>query len=156
MKFLFWKCYVGVALATIISAVHADEVFSYAVLKLPYASRSVTPWSAVINTQEEWQQLYESWQDDFTPPIQAPQIDFEQYQLITGGLGEKYSGGYSVVVDRVDDLGNAIYISVLEVSPGNGCVVTTGFTYPSTAILIKKSNNPLKFYITKVIQECAF
>ncbi|WP_428353426.1 protease complex subunit PrcB family protein [Methyloprofundus sp.] len=161
MKFLFWKYYVSVMLMAIISVAHADEMFSdeafsYIVIKkLVYSPPNQTPWGAVINTQEEWGQLFGSWQGDFAPQEPAPRFYFEQYQLVTGGFGAKPSGGYSVVVDRVDELGDAIYVSVLDISPGSGCSVSWGFTSPYATILIKKSTKPIKFSITKLVTECA-
>ena len=162
MKVLFRKCSVGIVmLLTAISVTHADEmfsdeVFSYIVIKqLVYSPPNRTPWSAVINTQDEWRQLFGSWQGDFTPPEPAPRFDFDQYQLITGGFGDKPSGGYSIVVDRVDELSDAVYVSVLDISPGPGCLVSWGVTSPYATILIKKSTKPIKFSITKVVMECA-
>jgi len=162
MKILFWKYYISIILMTIISVVHADEMvsdeaFSYIVIKkLAYSSPSnQTPWGAIINTQEEWGQLFMSWQGDFTPPSEhAPRFDFEKYQLITGGFGVKPSGGYSVVVDRVDELSDVIYVSVLDISPGSGCLVSWGFTNPFTTVLIKKPTKPIKFSVTKLVSEC--
>lgn len=37
----------------------AAEIYSHIVLKIPYALRSDAPWIKIIQTQEEWESLYQ-------------------------------------------------------------------------------------------------
>jgi hypothetical protein len=157
MNILFKKVSLGFVLATSFSYAYGADFFSFGVLKLNHHLTNEQPWVKVIKTQKEWQLHFDELTRGlvFIAPELPPTIDFDQYQVITGGLGVKPTGGYSVVVDRVDELSDAVYISVLEVSPGNGCPVTLATTYPSTAIVIKKITKPIKFSLSKLTRICS-
>lgn len=162
MKFLFQKLFFSLGLMIMVTASNAQaaDIISYSVLKLPYELRSEEPWLKIINSPEKWQAFYQQLFSDtlFDPPtaIVAPQIDFEHYQIVAGGLGMRASGGYAVLVANVDETDEAVYLQVLELNPGSGCLVTMALTYPSTAILLKKSDKPIHLTMTKLINECAF
>lgn len=157
MKSLFRQLGMVMVMMAGISSAYAVEAFSFAVLQLHHELKSESPWSRVINTQKEWQTFYDQLTEGlvFIVPELPPQIDFEQYQVITGGLGKRPTGGYAVVVDRVDELSDALYVSVLEVTPSKDCVLTQAITHPSTAIMIKKTTKPIKFSLAKLTRECA-
>lgn len=159
MKYLLWKILSIVTLMVITSASTAQEhdVFSHAVLRLPHDLKSEEPWTRVINTQEEWQLFYdELFAENEMPPVSlpAPLLDFENYLLLAGGLGIRSSGGFTVSVESVHEFENEIFIQVLEILPGVHCVVTAAITYPSAAILIKKTNKPFKSSVLKATHDC--
>ncbi|MEQ1637352.1 MAG: protease complex subunit PrcB family protein [Methylococcales bacterium] len=159
MKFLFWKLFLIVSLIGMslsYKACAADQ-FSHTVLKLPYEPQNSSPWGKVINTWAEWSAFYGELLDANQPTpfsIALPEIDFDQYTLVAGGVGVKSSGGYVVSVASVDEVEDSVYIHVLNVSPGAGCPVTLMVKYPSTAILIKKATKPIRFFVTNVTSEC--
>lgn len=160
MQHLLWKILSIVALMVITSASTAQEhdVFSHAVLRLPHDLKSEEPWTRIINTQEEWQSFYDELlvENEIDPTLSsAPVLDFENYLLLAGGLGIRSSGGFTVSVESVHEFENEIFIQVLEILPGAHCVVTMGITYPSTAILIKKTNKPFKSSVLKATHDCS-
>jgi len=160
MKHWLWKIWGIVALMVVMSTSTAQEydVFSHAVLRLPYDLRSEEPWARVINTQKEWQSFYDELfaENEMNPvSLPAPPLDFENYILLAGGLGIRVSGGFAVSVESVHEFENEIFIQVLEIIPGAHCAVITSITYPSTAILIKKTSKPFKFSILKATYDCA-
>lgn len=136
-----------------------DFIYSHTVLKLPYEPKVDEPWSRVITTQEEWEKFYLQLIDenarDTTITFVTPKIDFNTYQVVTGSIGVRSSGGYSVSVEKVYELSDAIIaINVIVTRPGSYCVVAAMVTYPSTAILIKKTTKPIQFYSSQFTQEC--
>jgi hypothetical protein len=134
--------------------VQADELFSYTVLKFPHRLSNVNQsWYQVITTQEQWQAFYAK--SGAQNPNAAPKIDFNVYQLVMGGL-EKPSGGYGVIIENVAEGSDGIYIEVLDTSidfKNCNCAVGQGFTYPEAALLIKKTDKPIKVHISTAVTE---
>lgn len=160
MKNLLMQIFFIAALITMSTITVAQEVpstFSHIVLKQPFSFPSEEPWSRIIRTQEEWETslklLIESGYYTGIPAL-LPQVDFEIFQLIAGGIGFRPSDGYSVSVKEVIELGDVIHIEVFVVSPGKNCVVTAQVTYPLTLILIRKSDKPIQFSSSQLTDEC--
>lgn len=160
MRYLLRKICFITALMTISTVTLAQEVpgiFSHTVLKLPFSFKSEEPWSQIIRTQKEWEmslELLEESEVFSVIPALLPQIDFETFQLVAGGIGFRPSGGYRVSVSEVIELDDVIHIEVFVVSPGKNCIVTTQVTYPFTAILIRKTNKPIQFSSSQLTDEC--
>lgn len=158
-----WKHFLGGALIAMVNCTtaHAGDLFLYAAIQLPSQPKYAEAWAEVITTQEQWQAFYTK---NFTgglidPPrtITAPSIDFNSYRVVVGGLGLKPTGGYSLAVGGVFELSNEIYMDVLDVSlglDGQPCVVTMGLTYPYIALLLKKSDKPIRVRVVKAMTGC--
>ena len=135
------------------------ELLSHAVLNLPAEFKADTPWSKTITTNAEWNSFYSELLQDSSSapgdPVTAPAVDFDTYQLVAGGLGMQSSGGYSVVVRKVSDLSATLLIDVLVVRPGDNCLVPTVITYPTVAVLVKKSDKPLQFSLSNLTLDCS-
>ncbi len=161
MRYLLRKIFLFIVLITMSTGVvaqEAPEIFSHTVLKLPFDLKSDEPWSKIIRTQEEWEMFYielleENTVDTVIPSV-LPQIDFETFQVVTGGIGFRPSSGYSVSVRQTIELSDTIYIGVLVVSPGKNCLSAAVVTYPSTTLLIKKTSKPIEFFSFQLIYEC--
>lgn len=136
----------------------AYELLSHVVLNLPSEVKSDTPWSRTITTSTEWNSFYNDLLQGTTSTaaetVAAPVIDFDVYQMVAGGLGMRPTGGYSVVVGKVYELSESLLIDVLVVSPGKTCAVTQAITYPSVAILVKKTSKPLQFFLSNLTLDC--
>ena len=135
------------------------DIFSHAVLLLPDDPRIDEPWFKIIRNQHDWEShFYAStaavtYPDSMAPV--APILDFENYQVISGGLGVRSSGGFSLAIESVYELESAMFIHVLDVRPGPGCMVTMAITHPSITIVVKKTDTPIKFTVSKLISPCA-
>jgi len=147
------------AVANARAASAADELLSHVVLNLPSEVKSDTPWSRSITTSAEWNSFYNELLQGAastpTEPVAAPVIDFGVYQLVAGGLGMRSSAGYSVVARKVSELSESLLIDVLIVSPGSNCLVATVITYPTVAILVKKTSKPLQFSLSNLTLDCS-
>ena len=133
----------------------ASDIFSHAVLTLPDDPRINDPWFKIIRNQADWEAHFYATTAAITYPDSmaptAPVLDFQNYQVISGGLGIRSSGGYSLAIQSVHKIEEAMYIHVLSVSPGPGCVSFSAITYPSITILVKKTDTPIKFTISELI-----
>ena len=161
MKYLLRKIFLVAALmmSTVIVAQEVPSIFSHTVLKLPFDYQSEEPWSKIIHTQAEWELLYNELLDDNlaegnTVDFIIPQIDFETFQVVTGGIGFRPSSAYSVSVGKVIELSDVIHIEVFVINPGGNCSVSADVAYPSTTILIKKTDKPIQFSSSQLIFEC--
>ncbi len=161
MKYLLEKTFLVIALIVVPAITMAQEapsLFSHTILELPFDRNSEEPWSEIIRTQEEWSAFYnellEENAGDTVISFALPEIDFETFQLIAGGIGFRPSGAYSISVGRVIEMSEVIYIEVHVISPGENCIVTADIAYPSATILIKKTNKPIQFFSYPLIFEC--
>lgn len=159
MKKLFCKILAIVAMMIgLINASQAFDTFSYTVLTLPDDPRIDEPWLKVISSQDDWEAHFYATTAALTflaseAPI-APVLDFGQYQVISGGLGERSSSGYYLAVESVQELEDEVLIHVLNVSPGSTCVVGFAISYPSITMFVKKTDKPIKISTTDLIHQC--
>lgn len=135
------------------------EFFSHAVVNLPLEVKSEEPWVKVITTVEDWNLFYSDllWDGTSEPAeiLTAPTIDFDSYQLLVGGLGLQMNGGFSVSIRKVIEFPDSLWIDVLIVRPGKDCIVTMALTYPTVAVLIKKTTKPIQFSFSDLIINCS-
>lgn len=103
----------------------------------------------VIKDQSEWIPILQK----ISVELPAP-IDFSRDMVIAVFQGEKSTGGYSIEIDRIIEKENSIEVSVLETSPGPGCMVTQAFTSPYHVVKIKKSDKEVKFKIAEAVNDC--
>jgi hypothetical protein len=139
--------------------IHSSTAFSHGTLTILSNPRNEQPWSQVITNQHDWKALFFTGIETMTfaqgsAPV-APTIDFDQYQILSGGLGVKSTGGYSLVVRKVRETQTQVMIDLLEISPAQGCLTFAALTYPSATIFIKKTDKPLSFTISQLTEACS-
>ncbi len=157
MKFLIKKV-ILVCLLIVSAATQATDFFSHTVLDLPDDPRNETAWSQVISSQEDWESFFNATLAAILFPQgeapSAPEFDFEKFQILTGGLGVKPSSGYILSVENVIELDDVIEIHVFDVRPGTNCVTFAALTYPSTTVLVEKTDKPFRFSVSQLVDEC--
>lgn len=147
-------------LFAVCSTAFAADIYSHIVLKLPYEPRNDAPWVKIIQSQEEWEFFYEQLMIDNTNPSNpeieaAPVIDFLNFQMIAGGLGMRnYLGSSKLLVERIRESDDEVIVSALEVRQSGGCLGFTALSYPSVAILIRKTDKPVTVTLSTVLDEC--
>lgn len=169
MKKFFLKRVLGTLLA-LISAVpvagaaesQAYDIFSHTVLRLPYELQSDEPWLRTITTQEQWESFYNELfsqnlgGDELDNPVTIPKIDFENYQIVAGGVGVKPSSGFEISIYKVYEFTDYMLINVFIVSPGPDCTAGAVITYPYAAAQIKKTDKLLRFSVSYLTHFCSF
>ncbi|MDR4515350.1 protease complex subunit PrcB family protein [Nitrosomonas sp.] len=134
------------------------KTYSHVVLNLPFDKISEEPWSKVIDNQEGWSDFYLNLIEENAPDSVAsyilPEIDFETFRVVTGGTGIRTNGGHSVSINTAIETNDAVYIEVLVIKPDANCLVTGNITYPSAAIMIRKSDKPINFSAIELTREC--
>lgn len=106
-----------------------------------------------ISSQEQWAPLRLRLGQRNPPREALPDPDFGQEQLLVAAMGSQPSSGYSIRITGVWRSEGVRYVSVQEVSP-RGCVVLTELTQPVDAVLVPRSDEPVRFLELPTIFPC--
>jgi hypothetical protein len=169
MKHLYKKTMMIALMMVTMTVAHASDAFSHTVLLLLDNPQNKEAWSQTITSQEEWETFYNaplasmSFVLGSELPI-APKFDFEKYQILTGGLGVRFSNNigaeHTLSVEKVIEEENEIVVYVHSISPDLNCLSSSdeidGFpSYPTATVLVKKTDKPFKIKVSKLIEtEC--
>lgn len=104
----------------------------------------------VIKNGKEWIDLWNLLGYSLLPSL----IDFNKEMVIAVFQGEKSTGGYSIEINRITEKENEIEVSVLETSPGPGCMVTKALTSPYHIVKLAKQIKEIKFNVTEMTNNC--
>jgi hypothetical protein len=134
----------------------ASSVFSYAQINVPFEVRVDGSWVQIIENREDWEafyvenaQNYHEADSDLNTP---PDIDFEAYTIIAGGLGAG-SANRSLSISSVNANSSATHVNALVVT-GRGCVVLAVATYPTVVILIPKPMADVRVSTREAFYDC--
>lgn len=78
----------------------------------------------VVNNQKDLDLLFKSVGND-----DSPKVDFDKHQVVALFLGVRNTGGYSISVDRVEEVDNKIVVYSHVENPDGG-MVTMAITNP--------------------------
>ena len=78
----------------------------------------------VVNNQKDLDLLFKSVGND-----DSPKVDFDKHQVVALFLGVRNTGGYSISVDRVEEVNNKIVVYSHVENPDGG-MVTMAITNP--------------------------
>lgn len=102
-------------------------------------------WRAV------WNQIY--LRQFPVPPL--PSVDFSQEMLVVAALGNRSTGGYSILLDSASETtSHGISVFVESTAPGQGCVVTEAFTQPVDIARLPLRNGPVSFVERDRVLNC--
>lgn len=105
----------------------AEHTISYEVVKMPYPGTAKTAWES-IRKQGGYKAVSDA-----------------QKTYVAIGLGQRSTGGYSVVVTNVMKSANGeILIKARERGPKPGVMTTQALTYPAVVISIPKTTKSVK------------
>ncbi len=97
-----------------------------------YAHRSISPWTYVIE-----------WEEDLENKLWVNLEDFEKYitdfewTIIVSSMWERSTGGYSIEIENISrDSSWNLNLNLKHLSPGHNCMVTQAFTYPTKIIQV--------------------
>jgi hypothetical protein len=74
--------------------------------------------------------------------------------VIVAAMGGRPTGGYTISVEGVCTSGGALYVDVLERSPGLGCFSTQVMTAPVTAARVGAQTEPVHFVTRQESDPC--
>lgn len=109
-----------------------------------YYTYSSERYAGVVNSREEFLAL------GFT----RKDIDFSDTTILFVSFGEKNTGGYTIEIESIVDVGGRIHVQVVRMSPGPGCMVTQAFTHPFSLVATEKFTKDVVFLFSDVVREC--
>lgn len=101
----------------------------------------------IINSIDEWEEIFGEMDIN-------PNVDFSKKTVLAVVMGQKPTGGYSVVLRQIEVSKDSIQFLVEEQIPGPNCFVTQMITNPYQIIAIEKTNKEIKFVGNTVTNSC--
>ena len=98
----------------------------------------------LINTSEQWCQVWQVHTYNTEPPPPIPQVDFTCYKVVAVFAGEKPTSGYSIEIIRVETNDSqtkekpSLTFTLQYCQPKAGDFVTEALTYPYHMIKVPK------------------
>ena len=108
----------------------------------------------VIRTTDDWHAFWTQLTVIQVPPPEPPVIDFDRQMVVVATMGRQSTGGYLITIPAVHEHEGRIFVEVVEVSPGAGCLTTQALTAPATAIKIEARDDPVTFIERNEQQSC--
>ena len=107
----------------------------------------------VLRTRPEWEAAWKTLASaQPTPPL--PAVDFGREMVLVVSSGTRPTGGWSITIERVERVGEALHVSVLETSPGRYCMTAQVLTHPAAAVAVPRFAGPVTFSRRSVVRDC--
>jgi hypothetical protein len=87
-------------------------------------------------TEQSFNQTWKIMNGNFVPVPSAPNVDFSRNKVLTVFLGQRPTGGYSIVLASIKLEGQTLVVSANVRQPGAGSVTTQVITSPFSSVLI--------------------
>ncbi len=103
------------------------------------------PARLVIRDQAEWDEYWNALPTVVLPTPDPPAFDFSRDMVLIAAMGRRGSGGHVISVEGVYESGGELFVDVLEVSPGLGCITTQVMTAPLVGVRLAATQAPVRF-----------
>jgi PrcB C-terminal len=112
------------------------------------------PLRVVIRDQDGWREFWKELFSRQQPVPPLPDIDFSREMLIVVAMGERNTGGFTIMVDAVYEKEKKLQVFVKSTGPGKNCMVTQALTQPVDIVRVLKSDHEVVFRETSVSINC--
>ena len=119
-----------------------------------YGSGILKPLRMVIRNRDAWLKIWEQLSSQQQPSPPLPEIDFSREMLIVVAMGQRNTGGFSIIVDGVYERDKKLEVVVKSTSPGQNCGTFQALTQPVDIIRLQKSDHSVVFRETDVTNDC--
>jgi hypothetical protein len=119
-----------------------------------YNSGLRTAERLVIRDEATWQATWAAISGNITPAPPRPAIDFEREMLVVAALGERSTGGYSIIIESASATGEALTVRIHSTAPGSTCVTTQAFTQPVDVARLPRMAGPVSFVDDASVADC--
>ena len=92
----------------------------------------------VVETQDQWEAVWDELNANVLPQSPAPVVDLSDHVLLVLAMGARPTGGYSISAESLSRRDADQWVTVVERSPGPGCIVTQATTAPLAAVLVPR------------------
>lgn len=113
------------------------------------------PYELRIKTERGYDELWEQHTSNMWPPPERPEVNFEEHDLVVLGLGDRPTGGFECVTEKVCWLPDeTIGVFYIEEIPGPDCEVEQVITQPFDWIVIPKFDADVKYFHRPHVYSC--
>lgn len=109
----------------------------------------------LIHGPDAFEQLWTQHTKDMNPPPPPPPINFEQFDLVAVGIGDRPNSGFGVQINKICYLGNQkLGVFYTEMIPGKNCDTLPVITQPHHWVLIPKMNLVPMWFPKEEVYNC--
>lgn len=119
-----------------------------------YFSQLRQPERLVIRNQAAWVSAWASLWPTFAPIPAPPNVDFNSEMIVFVALGERPTGGYTILVDSAGASANGVTVWIGTSSPGLHCVTTQALTQPVDIARLPRTDAPVHFEEASRVVDC--
>ena len=119
-----------------------------------YVSQLRQPERLVIRDHAAWVDGWASLWPAFAPIPAPPNVDFNSEMIVFVALGERPTGGYSIIVDSAGTTAQSVTVWIGTSAPGPHCSTTQAFTQPVDIARLPRIEAVVHFVETSRIADC--
>jgi len=108
----------------------------------------------VVDSEQAWEEAWSRLRGGVVPSEAPPRVDFSTHRVLVLSMGARPTGGYTIEVASLGRDGDVLYVPVLELSPGPGCVTTQAVTHPALAIGVPLGAGTVEFLEAVGVRDC--
>lgn len=108
----------------------------------------------VIRDAATWASTWTAIWQNVSPQPELPAVDFTREMLVVAALGERGSGGFSIVVDSARKTAGGVVVVVHVTSPGAGCMNTMAITSPVDVARMPRVDGTVEFRERATVNDC--
>jgi len=121
---------------------------------LTYASGLREPRRLVVRDASTWQQAWSSIWQRTSPEPPIPQVDFGREIVVVAAMGERLTGGFTILIDSALEGTSGVLIRIRSISPGLGCGTTLALTQPVDIARVPRRDGSVTFDERLETREC--
>lgn len=121
---------------------------------LTFSSGLRAPQRSVVRDEGAWREAWAAIWSNHSPTPPLPAVDFTREMIIVVALGERRSGGYSILIDSAAVSDGGLVIWVHTISPGPRCVTTGALTQPVDAARLPQLPGRAEFRERAEVSDC--
>ena len=126
-----------------------SEPFSFT-----YVSQIRQPKQLVIRDQATWVTTWNLLWPAVALVGAPPYVDFDHEMIVLAALGERPTGGYSILVDSAGSGADGVTVWVGTSAPGPHCGTTQALTQPVDLARLPRIDAPVRFVETSRVADC--
>ncbi len=108
----------------------------------------------VIRDSTEWRRYWTAINGPMRPEPPLPPVDFRRNVVVIAAMGQRSSGGYSIVLDSAYQTRRAVRIHVTGRLPGSGCVLAATRTAPVDVAVLPEVPDSVVFVERQQVEGC--
>jgi hypothetical protein len=107
-----------------------------------------------IRDEESWQVLWRRMVANHSPTPPRPAVNFDREMLLGAFMGQRSSGGYTIEIVSVRDVGETLHATVVRTSPGRECMGLAVMTAPADVVRVDRVDKPVRWETRDRVRPC--